>query len=182
MRKTIASLSVVVALGAGAATLPGCASAWWQNIVNNPVESVQQFEAAINVAVSAAQLAWPAILPAIPAASQAQAQQQFSNAVAAVNHALQALNDGVNAAVAAQQSNPDFTALMQAVSDAVVQVVAIVDEYSGTQPAPAPVADAGAPPAPASLAVAPKAPAAATNVADLHAAYKSLSRWGVKVK
>ncbi len=171
MRKTFASLTVVAALGLG--VLPGCGSAWWQNITSNPIEAVQEFEAGINVAVSAAQLAWPAILPAISAGSQAQAQLQFSNALAAVNHAMQALNDGVNAAAAAEQSNPNFTALMQAVSDAVAQVVAIVDEYSGTT---VPTTDGGA------SAMAPKVPAAAGNVADLHKAYASLSRWGVTLK
>lgn len=180
MRKTLITFAMACALGTGVAVVPGCSSTWWQQFKSDPVAQVQTFEAAINVAVSAAQLAWPAILPALPAASQAQAQQQFANAVTAVNHAEQVLNDAVNAAVAAQQSNPDFTALMQAVSDAVAQVVAIVDLY--TQAAPAP-ADAGAPPPPAAGgAKVALSGSAATNVADMHAAYNSLSRWGVKVQ
>ncbi len=182
MRKTFASFTLVAALGLGAAALPGCNSAWWQNITSNPVEAVQEFEAGINVAVSAAQLAWPAILQAIPAANQAQAQQQFTNALSSVNHAMQLLNDGVNAAVAAQTSNPNFTALMQAVSDAVAQVVAIVDTYTGTQPAPAPTPAVDAGPAVAAVVYSPKVPTAVGNVTDMHAAYSSLSRWGVTLK
>ena len=171
MRKTLVALTVSTILGTG----PGCAAftSWWQTFENDPVAQVQTFEATIQVALNAAELAWPAILPVIPAASQAQAQLQFTNAVSAVNHAEQVLNDGVNAAVAAKQSNPNFTALMQAVSDAVSQVVAIVDLYNGTAGV---VGDAGL------AAVAGKAPAAAQSVADLHAAKASLSRWGVKVK
>lgn len=171
MRKTFVMFSLIAGLGVAA---PACNSAWWQQITSNPVESVQEFEAAIGIAVSAAQLAWPAILPAIPAANQAAANTQFMNALASVNHAEQLLNDGVNAAVAAETSNPNFTALMQAVSDAVSQVTAIIDLYSGTTVT---TADAGP-----VLSLAMKAPTAAANVGDLHAAYKSLSRWGVKVK
>jgi hypothetical protein len=176
MRKTLVTLALAGALGIGTLADTGCNSAWWQNFKNDPVQQVQTFEAAISVATNAAQLAWPAILQAISAASQAQAQQQFTNALAAVNHAEQVLNDAVNAAVAAQQPNPDFTALMQAVSDAVAQVVAIVDLYSGQAPSPAP--DGGAP---AAAKVALNG-AAATSVADMHTAYNSLSRWGVKIQ
>ena len=180
MRKTIVSVAVACALGTGVAVIPGCSSTWWQNFQQNPVEQVQTFEAAVEVGLNAAELAWPAILPALPASSQAQAQLQFTNAVSAVNHALQALNDGVNAAVAAQQANPNFTALMQAVSDAVAQVVAIVDLYTQS----APVADGGAAPPPPPAAGGMKVAlsgGAASSVADLHAAYNSLSRWGVKI-
>jgi hypothetical protein len=180
MRKIFVTLSMVVGLTASFVVVQGCNPSWWQQVTTNPVEAVQEFEAAISVAVSAAQLAWPAILPSIPVASQAQANTAFENALSAVNHAEQALNDGVNAAVIAQQSNPDFTALMQAVSDAVGQVVAIIDEFM--KPSPAPVADAGAPPAPAPVAALSLKASAAHNVADLHASYSSLSRWGVRTK
>jgi hypothetical protein len=175
MRKIIPALALTLTLGAGAALIPGCNSAWWKAFEADPIAQVQSFEAAVQIGINAAELAWPAIYAAIPAASQPAAQQQFTNALAAVNHALQALNDGVNAAVIAQQSNPNFTALMQAVSDALSQVAAIVDLYTGGPPA---TADAGT-----ATAANSKMPAAAAgSVADLHAALKSLTRWGVKVK
>lgn len=181
MRKSIIIAALVAAVPVMGATVAGCNSAWWQNFQSNPVEQVQTFEATVQVALNAAQLAWPAILPAIPAASQAQANLQFTNAVTAVNDAMQVLNDGVNAAVAAQQPNPNFATLMQAVSDAISQVIAIVDLYTQS---PAPVADGGAPPPPP-VAAGQKvaiAGSTATNVSDLHKAYNSLARWGVKIQ
>lgn len=181
MRKTVSRLTLLGALGVGVAVLPGCSSAWWQTVTSNPALSVQEFEATISIATNAAELAWPAILQAIPPAQQSADNLQFQNALAAVNHAEEILNDGVNAAIAAEQSNPDFTTLMQAVTDAVGQVVAIVDEYTV---APAPT-DAGildaAPPAP-SLSPKVRVSVSVSSVADMHAAYNSLSRWGVKVK
>jgi hypothetical protein len=180
MRKTLVALSVATL---AATTLPGCAAVtqWWQSFENDPVAQVQTFEAATQVAINAAELAWPAILPTIPAANQAQAVLQFNNAVTAIDDAEQALNDGVNVAVIAKTSNPNFTALMQAVSDAVSQVTAIVDLYSGTTVPVVAAGDAGtAASTPAAIAI--KAPAAAGNVMTLHKAKASLSRWGVKVK
>jgi hypothetical protein len=171
MRKSLVSVTVMIALGAGIA---GCGSAWWQQVTSNPALDVQTFESAIQIAVNAAQLAWPAILSAIPAANQVVANQQFQNAVSAVNHGEQVLNDAVNAAAAVGQTNPNFTALMQAVSDAVGQVVAIVSTYT----VPVPATDAGAP-----SVSNPAAPSiSAGDVADLHAAYVSLTRWGVTVR
>lgn len=190
MRKTFVTFALACAVGAGAIADTGCNSAWWQNFKNDPVEQVQTFEATIQVAVSAAELAWPAIVQAIPPASQAQANLQFQNAVTAVNHGLQALNDAVNAAVAAQQPNPDFSALMQAISDAVNQVIAIVDLYSqqpaapdAGPPPPPPASDAGPAPAPSvAMKAAPLSATTRGNIADLHSAYNSLTRWGVKIK
>ncbi len=177
MRKTLVAFTVV----ALAATVPGCAAftSWWQTFENDPVAQVQTFEAATQVAINAAELAWPAILPTIPAANQAQAVLQFNNAITAIDDAEQALNDGVNVAVIAKSSSPNFTTLMQAVTDAVSQVTAIVDLYSGTT-IPVASADAGA--AAAAPVIASKAPAAAGNVLSLHKAKASLSRWHVQVK
>lgn len=177
MRKTLVTFAMACALGTGVAVVPGCNSAWWQNFQNDPVAQVQTFEATVQIAINAAELAWPAILPAIPADKQAAVNQQFMNAVAAVNHAEQALNDAVNAAVAAKQANPNFAVLMQAVSDAISQVIAIVDLYMQPTP-PAPPSDAGAP----AVAMKGVGATAASSVADLHAAYNSLSRWGVKIQ
>lgn len=179
MRKTFVAAFAVVTL---TAAVPGCAAfnTWWQSFENDPVAQVQTFEAATQVAINAAELAWPAILPTIPQANQAQAQLQFNNAVTAIDDAEQALNDGVNVAVIAKTSNPNFTALMQAVTDAVSQVTAIVDLYSGTT-IPVAVADAGTAGA-AAASISVKAPLAAGNVLTLHKAKASLSRWGVKVK
>lgn len=172
MRKSLASFALLGTIGVAAAALPGCNSSWWQNFQNDPVEQVQSFETSVQVGLNAAQLAWPAILAALPPANQAAANTQFVNGIAAVNHGLQALNDAVAADVAAQGPTPNFVSLMQAVSDAMGQIIAIVDLYNGSAP---PAGDAGAP-------SVGKAPAAAPSIADLRASYKGLSRWGVKLK
>lgn len=162
MRK---SISLFVTLAALVGLIPGCNSAWWQDFVNNPGEQVTSFEATVQVGVNAAELAWPTILQAIPPANQAAAQQQFTNALAAINTAEQVLNNAVNAAVAAQTPNPNFMALMQDVTNAVNEIISIIDLYNGS----ATSVDAGA------HAVAP-------SVATLHSSYQSLTHYGVKLK
>lgn len=169
MRKSIATIVIAASLVTGAAVLPGCSS-WLQNFKNNPVEQVQMFETAIQTAVTAAEVAWPAIEALLPANVRVQAQTQYTNALAAVTHTEQLLNDAVNVAVDAQQSSPNFTALMQAVSDAVAQVVAIVDQYTTSS------TDAG------TVGVATNKVPAPASVADLHASYVSLRHWGVTVR
>jgi hypothetical protein len=149
--------------------MAGCNSAWWQNFLNNPMAQVQTFEQGVQVALNAAQSAWAFILPLIPASAQAQATTQYNNAVSAVNHALQVLNDGVAAAVAAKQATFDATQFMQAVSDAVAQIIAIIDQYKSSA-TPAPVAGKMAAP------TAPVIP----GYADLLAAYALRTRFGLK--
>lgn len=145
-----------------------CGSTWWANFTNDPVQGVQSFEAVIQVSVTGAQLAWPVVLAALPAASQAAASQQFTLAVSAVNHALQVLNDGVTTAVNLKSSSPNFTTLMQAVGDAVSQVIAIVDQYKTQKTV---TAAAGA-----------SAPAPVPGYDDMKTSYASLKSFGVKVK
>jgi len=139
--------AVVFAAVVGASSLAAggglvaCGGSWWSNFTNDPVQVVQVFEQGVQVAVSDAQIAWTFVQPFLPADKVAQINQQFMNAIAAVNHGLKVLNDAVQAAVAAHQPNPDFAALMAAVTDAVQQVLAIIAQYTVTPPA----ADAGAP-------------------------------------
>jgi hypothetical protein len=168
MRKTIIAAAIAVALPLAGGSLVACNSTWWQNFQSDPVQQVQTFEQSAQVVLSDAQVAWTLVQPFLPAANAAQINQQFQNAVAAVNHALVALNDGVQAAVEAQQSNPNFSALMSAVTDAIAQVLAIVHEY--TQPTPAPVADGGAP-APAPATDGGAAPAAGAKLAPPSSAF-----------
>lgn len=123
MRKTIFTVVLVATMG-----VSGCAT-WWQNFQNDPVASIHSFEQGVQIVLSDAQIAWVVVQPMLPAANAAQITTQYNNAVFAVNHALTALNDAVNAAAAAKQPNPDFSKLMVAVTDAVGQVLAIIDQY-----------------------------------------------------
>jgi hypothetical protein len=166
----VSSLSAALALGAVA----GCNSPWWQQVQANPAAAVQQFETAAQVAIDGAQIAWATIMPLLPPATAQAINSQFLKAISSVNHALQVLNDAVVAAEAAKQSNPDFTALMQAVSDAVGQVIAIIQTYV-SMPA---TADAGAADA-APAGAGPKliAADACPGYADLISAQASMKRF-----
>jgi hypothetical protein len=118
--------------------VPGCATinAWWQQFEANPLEQVEVFEQGAQVAVSDATVAFNTVLPFLPASTQVQAQTAFNNTLVTVNHALAALNDAVQAAVAAQTANPDFTALITDVENAIAQIIAVVDQYNAAPPAP----------------------------------------------
>jgi hypothetical protein len=144
MRKIILALAIGAAVPVmGGATL-SCSSTWWSNFQSNPIAQVQAFEQGVQVVLNDAQVAWVFVQPFLPADKAAVITQQYENAVFAVNHALQVLNDAVNAAIAAQQPNPDFSALMAAVTDAVGAVLAVIQQYMTNPPAPPPVADGGA--------------------------------------
>jgi hypothetical protein len=123
-------LSLIAAAIILSITTTSCSAA--QKWFDNPVDKVQVFEQAADVAVDGAKLAFAAILPNIPADKQAQAITQFNNALAAVTHAEQALLDAANAAAEAQQPKPDFSVVMKDVTDAVNQVLAIVDQYKSS--------------------------------------------------
>lgn len=110
----------------------GCSSAWWQNFQSNPVAAVQAFEATTQTALTIAQQAWSALSPLLPLNILAQVQPRYQQAMIAANAALTALSDAVQAAIDVQNPNPDFTAAIQAVADAVDQVVAIVNDLHGT--------------------------------------------------
>jgi hypothetical protein len=118
---------VVVLLCAVAATTD-CAS-WWKQFESNPVAQVQAFEQGAQVVLNDVQIAWVIIQPLIPASALPAVTQQYEKALFDVNHALQALNDAVTAAEAAQQPNPNFTAFMTAVTNAIAEVLAIIDQY-----------------------------------------------------
>lgn len=134
MKQLTCVLMLALAVTAGSSVGCAAATAWWQNFESNPVAQVQSLEQTVQVTLSSAQVAFAVILPLLPAASQAQAQADFANAVVSVNHTLQALNDAVQAAVAAQTPNPDFTTVIAAVESAIQQIVAIVDQYTAKLP------------------------------------------------
>jgi hypothetical protein len=124
-----------LAVAAAATMGAGCNSAWWQALESNPVLQVQTFEQGVQVVLNEAQVAWTAdVQPLLPAASAAAITQQFENALFAANHALQVLNDAVATAVTAQTSSPSFTVIETAITDAISQVLAIVNQYETNQP------------------------------------------------
>jgi hypothetical protein len=134
MKKLALILMVIMALGAS-----GCASlaSWWASFESNPLEQVQTFEAGVAIAVSDATVAFQVVKNYLPADVQVKAQTDFDNALITINNAEDALNAAVQAAIDAQQTNVNFTALITAVNDAVQAIVAIVAQYQSAPPAPA---------------------------------------------
>jgi hypothetical protein len=97
-----------------------------------PTNAIAVAEVAAQTAatvVSDAQAVWPILYAAIPAAQQPAAQDAFDKAVFAANHAVLALNDAIQAAIAANNPNPSFTTIIATLGDAVGQVVAIVQNF-----------------------------------------------------
>lgn len=143
MKKRLAIL--VLALAATIGTT-GCASNWLQNFLNSPVEQIQSFDLAAQEAVTLAQTAWATITPLLPPSVLVTAQATFTKAVVAAHAALSALNDAVQAAVDANNLSANFQPLMQAVSDAIVQIETIVQQFQnpsalvGSVPTTGPVA------------------------------------------
>ena len=172
MRKSFIALALVASVPLLGATV-SCGSAWWANFESNPEAQVTAFEQGVQVVLNDAQLAWSIVQSFLPTATAASINTQFTNAVFAVNHALAALNDAVQVAVAAQNATPNFTTLMAAVTDAVGQVIAIIDQYTNT---PVVIMDGGLAPASgtANTGKAPMNPALAdahTGLASLKAHY-----------
>lgn len=98
-------------------------------VVTNAIAAAQAAAQTATTLVSDAQAAWPAVKVLLPADKQASAQDAFDKAVFTANHALLALNDGITAAIAADNSKPDFTSLLSALGDAAMAVIAVVQEF-----------------------------------------------------
>jgi hypothetical protein len=139
MENTMKKLSLILMLASLIAILPGCAAVttWWDNFKANPIEQVQTFEAGVAVAVSDATVAFQVVKNYLPAATQVEAQNVFNQALLTVNNAESALNNAVQAAVDAGQTNVSFTALITAVNNAIQAIIAIVNQYTSAPPAPA---------------------------------------------
>lgn len=131
MKKLFVALGLAVAL----TVVPsGCGNTWWANFQNDPVAQVQAFEQSAHIALSLADGAWNTVKGFLPPTTLAEAQPKYDLAVVAVNKALLVLNDAVQVDVEAKNPNPDYSKLIQAVSDAVAQVAAVVNEFK-TPPA-----------------------------------------------
>lgn len=120
-------------------------------VVANAIAAAQAAAQTATTLVSDAQAAWPAVKALLPADKQAAAQDAFDKAVFAANHALLALNDAITAAIAANNPTFDFTALLSALGDAAMQVIAVLQGFH-VLPAGAPSIAASSAPLDAALA------------------------------
>ena len=137
-KKTLALLAFVTALVAPV-SLVGCASTWWAQFQANPIEQTQAFEQGVQVALDTADVVWNSVKSFLPSDVQVTAQAKYDQAILAVNKGLVALTDLVQAAVAAKSPTPDFSTAIVAITDAVSQILAIIDEFKA-KPAPAALA------------------------------------------
>jgi len=126
-RAALMLIAAVNVVGLSAvAVLPACA----QPVVPTNVIGVAQTVAqTATTVIDDAQAIWPVLLPLVPTANQAAASAAFDKAVFVANHAVLALNDLIQTAITANTPNPDFTAAISQVADAVAQVVAIVESF-----------------------------------------------------
>lgn len=132
MLKSIRSAAVALMLAVTMAT--SACSSWLTNFKNDPTAAIASFLQQVSAYIAAAEAIFNVIAPLLSADKQATARADFAKAVATADHAIQALTDAENAAVAAGNSTPDFTAVTNAVVDAVNQIEAIVEQYQ-TPPA-----------------------------------------------
>lgn len=158
------ALAVVCVLPpAGVVTMAGCGT---QPVVpSSAIAAAQDVAATATTVVADAVDVWPAIYAALPPAQQAQAQPVFNQAVFAANHAILALDDAIQAAIAIDGGDagdagaPNLTAAIGDVAAAVAQVVAIVAGFTALTPA-----DSGA------AALGPFGDAGASAAADMRRA------------
>lgn len=102
-----------------------------------PTSAIAAAETAAQTAttvVSDAQAAWPIVKAFLPLVDQSAAQDAFDKGVFAVNHAILTLDDAINAAIAANTPNPDFSALLSSLSDGIAQIVSVVQEFRTKAP------------------------------------------------
>jgi|GEM_PF-2200347 len=119
------------ALFVSAASVVSCT----QPVVPTSVISAAEVAAQTATAVVAdAQAAWPIVKALLPPADQAAAEDAFDKAVFTANHAILVLNDAIAAAIAANNPSPNLGQLLASLSDAVAQVVAVVQEFQGKAP------------------------------------------------
>jgi hypothetical protein len=113
-----------------------------------------------------ADVSWNSIKPYLPAETLVKVQPRYDQAVLTVNKSLLILDDAVQVAIEAKNPNPDFSKLIAAVSDAVVQVVAIINEFKAT-PTPATISS-----------TTPPKPVTPTGYNDLSAAVATMKKSG----
>jgi hypothetical protein len=120
------TLAATLTVALPAATLTGCPQ---PITVTNAIQAAQEASQTAATVVADAQVVWPIVYAAIPAANQAAAQTAFNEGLFTANHAILALNDAIAVAIAANTPNADFSAVLSQLSNAVAQIVAIVEQF-----------------------------------------------------
>jgi hypothetical protein len=122
----IRTLIFVVLLSAG---VVGCNQPL---VPTSTIVSAEEASQTAAVVVADAEVVWPIVYAAIPAANQAAAQNAYNEGLFTANHAILALNDAIAAAIAANTPNPNFTVVISQLSAAVGSIVQIVQNFMTT--------------------------------------------------
>jgi hypothetical protein len=159
--------NVVVRTGALAFlafVVQGCAAvtSWWQQFLANPAATVSALVQYVQGFITTAQTFWNMFIAPSLGENSASATATFNNLIVTAGNALAALEDAVQAAVLAQQPNPNFAQLIAAVQDAVAQIFATIQKWQ-----------------PASQTAERAASFAAANDSLTHQA-KQIAAWGHK--
>lgn len=133
-RKLISFLLIGLTLSA-----TGCSTAWWANFKKDPVAQTESILQTVATIVSIATAVFGEVKQALPVDQQAKAQAEFDNGLLAVDATIDAARSLVAVAADAQQSNPDFTKVLNDLSTAVTNLQNVVATYkaliAGTPPA-----------------------------------------------
>jgi hypothetical protein len=116
---------------AATGSISACNAEWWQNLTSNP-GAAQQFISYVTTFLQAVASIWGIVSPLIPSTAQQQAQVDYANAVFTVDQGVAVLEDGLKAAAAAKQSNPDFSAVIANVQAAIDALMKIVSQWQGS--------------------------------------------------
>lgn len=122
------ALTVVLALSMVPAA--GACSAW-TSFLQNPAGAISTLLQYVQIFLQTAAAIWNIIFPLIPVAAQAQAEADYANAVYTISQGEAALEDGLKAAAAAGQSNPDFSQLIASIQGAVDALANIISKWGG---------------------------------------------------
>ena len=173
MKKYISLIALILMT----VSMTSCSSAWFNNFKNDPIAQVQTFENTVKTTLDIAAVVWTGVKPYLSADVAAKAQLRYDQAIIVVNKALVALNDAVQVAVESQQAHPDFSKLIANVTDAVAQVIAIIDEFKTAAPAVAMPSDGGMPEGGVKMAVSAGDP---PGYADMKASQAQMKKMAVR--
>jgi len=140
----ILALALILSVSAGCATT----SAWWKDFTENPVTQTESILSIASGVQAIAGITFNQILNQIPVERRPDARKRFDHADMALTKAIVVVRDAVTAAAQAKEDKPDFTLVLNNVTDAIAQIKVIVTEVKGLVAAPvamAAAADAGAP-------------------------------------
>jgi hypothetical protein len=129
MLKKITKVLAVV-LGLSIVPAAGACSAW-TSFLQNPAGAISTLLQYVQIFLQTAAAIWAIIFPLIPAASQAQAQAEYENAVYTISQGEAALEDAMKAAAAAGQSSPNFSQLIANIQGAVDALAGIISKWGG---------------------------------------------------